>query len=304
MSEPVKNIPASILARLRNQSEIMERPFAEILQYFVMERFLYRLSKTKYAEKFILKGGLLFYAWNLSLRRATRDIDFRGYVSSDSRNLLKIINAVIEESLPEDGIIFDSKSISMEETQIDADYQGIHITLTAYLERTRIPIQIDIGFSDELSSKAEAIEYPNILPGLKTTQMKGYPKETVIAEKVHAMVRHAELNSRMKDYYDLWLILNSFEFEGSNLQKAIETTFKKRSTDLPTDRPAALTVEFATGNQESWNSFLNKSKLETSENMDFVTIIEEIWNFIQYPLKPYVDKKRPNYKWHPTKGWK
>lgn len=304
MNEPIKNIPASILARLRNQSEIMERPYAEILQYFAMERFLYRLSKTKYAEKFVLKGGLLFYVWNLTLRRPTRDIDFRGYVSSDSNNLLKIISTVIEESNPEDGIVFDQQSVSVEETQIDADYLGIRVKLTALLERTRIPLQIDIGFSDELASKAEIIEYPNILPDLKTTQMKSYPKEAVVAEKFHAMVRHAELNSRMKDYYDLWLLLKTFEFESTSLQKAIETTFKKRETDLPTERPAALTVEFAAINQATWDNFLAKAKLETPESMDFTNIIEGIWNFIQHPLQTSVAGKTLNRKWFPSKGWR
>lgn len=129
MKEPVKNIPASILARLRNQTAELNRPFAEILQYYAMERFLYRLSKTRYADKFILKGGLLFYVWNLPLRRPTRDIDFRGYVSGNRSTLLKIINEVIEVSMPEDGIVFDAQSVSVEETQIDADYQGIRVKM-------------------------------------------------------------------------------------------------------------------------------------------------------------------------------
>jgi hypothetical protein len=110
VKEPVKNIPASILARLRNQTEAMNRPFGEVLQYYAMERFLYRLSKTKYADKFILKGGLLFYVWNISLRRPTRDIDFRGYVSGDSKTLLKIIHEVIEVSSPEDGSVLTANS--------------------------------------------------------------------------------------------------------------------------------------------------------------------------------------------------
>lgn len=304
MKKPVKNTAASILAQLKNQTEIMEKPFAEILQYYAMERFLVRLSKTKYAEKFILKGGLLFYVWNLSLRRATRDIDFRGYVSSDSKNLLKIINAVIEESMPEDGIIFDPQSVSVEETQIDADYQGIRVKLSAHLERTRIPIQIDIGFSDELASKAETVEYPGILPDLKAAQIKSYPKEAVVAEKFHAMVRHAELNSRMKDYYDLWLISNTFQFDGQDLQKAFEITFKNRDIDLPKERPAALTVNFAAINQINWNNFLKKAKLETSESADFAVLIEEIWDFIQYPLQTSNENKTSDRNWYPAKGWK
>ena len=301
MKRSVTNIPASILARLRNQSDEMNRPFAEVLQYYAMERFLYRLSKTRYADKFILKGGLLFYVWNVSLRRPTRDIDFRGYVSSNSKTLLKIIHEVIEVSSPDDGVVFDIQSISVEETQIDADYQGIRVKLIALLERTRIPIQIDIGFSDELTSKAETIEYPNILPDLKHIHMKGYPKESVVAEKFHAMIRHGELNSRMKDYYDVWLISETFEFESQSLQKAIETTFKNRDTDLPIERPVSLSIEFASASNTRWNNFLKKMNLETD---DFTSILEQIWEFIEHPLRASISEIKSTCHWTPRKGWK
>ena len=138
MKEPVKNVPASILARLKNQSEIIGRPFAEILQYYAMERFLHRLSRTKYAAKFILKGGLLFYVWDIPLRRPTKDIDFRGYVTHEPGPLLEIFTEVLEVSMPEDGLVFDPESMSAEEMQIDADYQGVRIKLTTLLERSRI----------------------------------------------------------------------------------------------------------------------------------------------------------------------
>ena len=269
-----------------------------------MERFLYRLSKTSYADKFILKGGLLFYVWNLPLRRPTRDIDFRGYVSSNGKNLLKIINTVIAESPPEDGIVFDPQSVSVEETQIDADYQGIRVKLIALLERSRIPIQIDIGFSDELTSRAESIEYPNILPDLKTVSMKGYPKEAVVAEKFHAMVRHGELNSRMKDYYDLWLISETFEFDGKSLQMAIEATFRKRNTEIPSERPLSLSNEFAVAGQTRWVNFLNKMELQNDQVTDFPNILEQIWDFLKTPLQAPANKTKLNMKWFPSKGWK
>jgi len=300
----VKNVAASILDRLRDRAELLERPFAEILQYYAMERFLYRLSKTIYADKFVLKGGLMFYVWELPLRRPTRDIDFRGYVNNSRGTLFKIINEVIGESVPEDGIAFDLQSISVEETQIDADYQGIRIKLTALLERSRIPVQIDIGFSDELVSKAEFIEYPNILPNLKTVRMKGYPKEAVVAEKFHAMVRHAELNSRMKDYYDLWLVLETFEFEDMIIQKAIETTFRKRDTEIPGKRPLSLSVEYAYASQTRWVNFLNKLGLETNQIADFQGVIEKIWAFFEHPLQASINRTKSDLNWKPGRGWK
>jgi len=294
MKEPVKNIPASILGRLRNQTEVMERPFAEVLQYYAMERFLHRLSKTRYADKFILKGGLLFYAWNLSLRRPTRDIDFRGYVPSNGKELLKIVNEVIAQSAPDDGLMFDADSVSVEEPQIDADYHGIRVKLTSQLGRTKIPIQIE----------AETIEYPNILPELNPVRMKGYPKETVVAEKFHAMVRHAELNSRMKDYYDIWLISETFEFEGKSLQKAIETTFKKRGTEISVERPLSLSIEFASVNQTLWTNFLNKMELQNDQVADFQIVIEKIWIFLEHPIRVSINKMKSTSKWIPHKGWK
>jgi hypothetical protein len=238
------------------------------------------------------------------LRRPTRDIDFRGYVSGDSKTLLKIIHEVIEVSSPEDGLIFDSQSVSVEETQIDADYQGIRVKLIALLERTRVPVQIDIGFSDELTSKADSIEYPNILPDLEAVHMKGYPKETVVAEKFHAMIRHGDLNSRMKDYYDLWLISETFDFEGKSLRKAIETTFKNRDTDLPSERPVSLSLKFASANNIRWNNFLEKMNIETTESADFANIIEQVWKFIEHPLQSAITQKPSSRKWTPQKGWR
>lgn len=303
MKPPIKNIPASVLARLKNQAEILKRPFAEILQYYAMERFLYRLSKTKYAAKFVLKGGLLFYVWNVPLRRPTKDIDFRGYVSNDGQCLLEIFREVAAVSTPEDGFVFDLDSISIDETQTEADYQGIRVKLTAMLARSRISVQIDIGFSDESTSKAEPVDYPSILPDLEQIRMKGYPKESVVAEKFHAMIRHGDLNSRMKDYYDLWLVSETFEFVGSSLQKAIETTFKNRDTDLPTERPKSLSMEFAFANNARWNNFLGKMNIETAESADFTRIIEQVWDFLEYPLRASISQKKSARKWIPQRGW-
>ena len=134
--------------------------------------------------------------------------------------------------------------------------------------------------------------------------MKGYPKESVVAEKFHAMIRHAELNSRMKDYYDLWLISETFDFDSQPLQKAIETTFRKRDTELPIERPIALTVEYASANQVRWSNFLKKMNLETNESNDFVTIIQKIWIFLQHPLLASINKIKSNRHWPPRKDWK
>lgn len=303
MKEPVKNIPASIQARLKTEAELQRRPFAEIIQYYAMERFLYRLSKTRYAEKFVLKGGLLFYVWNIPLRRPTRDIDFRGYVVNDTESLAQIFREISEFPVPEDGMLFDGGTIAIEETQIDADYQGARTKLTAYLGRSRIIIQIDIGFSDALSSKAEPVDYPNLLPDARQIHLKGYPKEAVVAEKFHAMIRHAELNSRMKDYYDLWLLAETYEFDSQSLQKAMEATFKQRDTELPAQRPAALSVDFAVSNNSRWRSFLRKMDLQSTETDEFSRVVEQIWKFVEYPIRSSPGKTRLARYWSPQIGW-
>jgi hypothetical protein len=186
---------------------------------------------------------------------------------------------------------------------MDADYQGIRIKLTAMLARSRIPVQIDIGFSDELTSRAEPVDYPNILSDLQQIRMKGYPKESMVAEKFHAMIRHGDLNSRMKDYYDIWLISGAFEFEGMSLQKAIEATFKNRGTNLPVERPESLSAEFAAASSARWKNFLEKMKLETAESADFTRIIKQVWEFLEHPLRASISQTKSTRKWIPQRGW-
>ena len=202
------------------------------------------------------------------------------------------------------GITFDLESIKAEQTQIDADFEGIRVKFVGYLGRSRIPMQLDIGFSDVITSRAELVAYPVLLPDQKSILVKSYPKESVISEKLHAMVHHAELNSRWNDYYDIWLISETFELESSSIQKAIEKTFEKRRTELPLERPAALTTEFASTNETRWKNFLKKMNLENNNVNDLVNIVEKIWIFLEVPLQASMDKSKPNRHWTPQKGWK
>lgn len=303
MTESPKNIAASIQARLRNEAEQQDKPFAELLQYYAMERFLYRLSKSQYLDKFVLKGGLLIYGWNIPLRRPTRDIDFRSYLDNSEKTILRAITEVIRERVPEDGIRFDGKAIHVEQTQIDADYEGVRVKFAGYLGKARIPMQIDIGFSDVLASRVERVDYPVLLDDLQAPRLKSYPKESIISEKFHAMIRHAQLNSRFKDYYDLWLIADNFEFEALPLQKAIGKTFAKRQTKIPVERPVGLTPDFARTNREKWTSFLTKSGLQSKEAEDFVNVVDRIWTFIEYPIRISFAKESEELHWIPQKGW-
>jgi predicted nucleotidyltransferase component of viral defense system len=304
MTEAPKNTVASIQARLRNTAERIGKPFGEVLQYYGIERFLYRLSKSKYVNQFILKGGLVFYVWNITLRRPTRDIDFRGYLDSSSENILKVISEVVAEPVPDDGITFDSTTISVEQTQIDANYEGVRVRFTGYLGRARIPMQIDIGFSDEIASYVAHMDYPTLLGDTEVVHLKGYPRESMVSEKFHAMVHRADLNSRWKDYYDLWLLSKHFAFDSQSLQKAISKTFTNRRTEIPNARPVALSLEFAHTNRERWRSFLMKSNLHNQEIDGFPSVVERIWAFLELPLLTTISEQTNDHHWEPGKGWK
>jgi hypothetical protein len=304
MKESQKNIVASIQARLKRQAESQGKTFAELLHYYGMERFLYRLSKSQYVDKFVPKGGLLIYSWNIPLRRPTRDIDFRGYLDNSEQTIRRAINDVIEEPVPEDGVLFDVKTIKVEKTQIDADYEGIRVRFTGYLGKARIPMQVDIGFSDVLASRVERVHYPTLLEDAKSPRLKSYPKESMVSEKFHAMIRHARLNSRFKDYYDLWLIADNFEFDVQSLQKAIEKTFARRNTAIPVERPAGLTAAFAETNRDRWKNFLSKTNLQSEDVENFADVVERIWTFIEYPIRTSFDKGTLHeLRWIPQKGW-
>jgi predicted nucleotidyltransferase component of viral defense system len=305
MKESQKNIAASIQARLKNEAENQGKTFAEVLQYYGMERFLYRLSKSQYVDKFVLKGGLLIYGWNIPLRRPTRDIDFRGYLDNSEQTIRRAINAIIEEPVPEDGISFNTTTIQVEGTQIDADYEGIRVKFTGHLGKARIPMQVDIGFSDVLASRVERVNYPTLLEDARQPRLKSYPKESMVSEKFHAMIRHAQLNSRFKDYYDLWLIADNFEFDVQSLRKAIEKTFARRDTAIPVERPAGLTAGFAETNRNRWTNFLSKSNLQSEGVQNFADVVERIWTFLESPLRASSLQEESSRKlhWMPQTGW-
>ena len=165
-------------------------------------------------------------------------------------------------------------------------------------------MQIDIGFSDVLASRVEHVKYPTLLEDTKPPRLKSYPKESMVSEKFHAMIRHAHLNSRFKDYCDLWLIANNFEFEVQSLQKAIEKTFTRRNTAIPLERPAGLTTEFAQSNRDRWIKFLSKSNLQSKNVENFAGVVERIWMFIEYPIRASLQEGiARELRWIPPKGW-
>jgi len=295
----VKNIPASIHARLVNETKRNGKPFNELLQHYGMERFLYRLSKTKFADSFVLKGGLIFTAWDIQQRRPTRDIDLLGSLERETEVIVQILKAIADIPASEDGLFFDANTIQAEERLVDLDRMGISANLLGYLGKAKIPVHIDIGFSDDILSTAREINFPTLLSGMDRPRLKGYSPEFVISEKLHAMDKYVTAPSRWKDYYDIWLISEYFELDMFSLWEALITTFKNRKTDLPTNRPLCLSAEFSLKYQTGWQNFLKKTDLKASDMENLSALAEEIWKFLEMPLTN--SEISSNAKWNPIK---
>ena len=200
-----RDLGASVRQRLLNQSRAQNRPFQELLQYFAMERFLYRLAKSPHADRFILKGALLLTAWRAPASRPTMDIDLAGRTNNQLDHIQEVVSAVCGVAVNPDGIEFNRDSIEVSRIKEDADYEGVRVLFHATLARARIPMQLDIGFGDVITPGPTEVEYPTMLD-FPAPVLRAYPKETVVAEKLEALTALGLLNSRMKDYYDLSLI--------------------------------------------------------------------------------------------------
>ena len=279
MSE-VKYLPTSIRQRLFNRSHDTNRPFNEILQYYAIERFLYRMSRSSYSDKFILKGALIFLAWGGTIYRPTRDIDLLGFTSNGLDVVRRVIQEVCAQEVEPDGLVFDSHTVQSEQIKEDADYEGVRVKLFGYLGKARIPLQIDIGFADVVSPAPIKLKYPTLLQ-MPAPHLRGYPPESVVAEKLQAMVFLGSVNSRMKDFYDLWVLAEQFEFDGQILQEAIINTFQRRNTALPRETPVGLSNSFAIENQAQWQGFLLRTNLEAVP--ETFSVITQILNSMFVP---------------------
>lgn len=227
----LKNVSASVRQRLLNRSRNDNRSFNELLQYYAMERFLYRLSQSDHAQDFILKGALMLRAWNSPEFRPTMDIDMLGKTANEDENITSLIRNILAVDVVPDGLAFDSESIQTERITETANYEGIRVRFKGTLATARINMQIDIGFGDIVYPEPVIAELPCMLDFPAPTLLC-YSRESAIAEKFEAMIKLGKLNSRMKDFYDIWLLSRQFQFELSSLGEAVRQTFEQRGTKL------------------------------------------------------------------------
>ncbi len=301
MSE-IKNLPASVLARLRNKARETNRPFDQVLRYYGFERFLYRLSQSKYRDQLILKGAVLLTAWPTGLRRTTSDIDFTIIAASDLGELNSIVAEICVITVPPDGLRFDAESIQLEPLVGKGNSRGARIRFWGYVGKARIRMQLDLGFSDEITPRIETVDYPTLLD-MPAARLRANPKETVVAEKLEAIVQLGEANSRMKDFFDLWHLSRIFLFNGETLVIAIGNTFSARTTRIPVDTPIGLTNEFAATNQAQWHAFLARIGNEDKRLTSFATVISRHREFALPPMHAAIHGEGFVRQWTDSEGW-
>jgi len=294
-AKQIKNIAASVRDRLLKLSKDLGIDFNRILLLYTQERFLYRLMNSKYKDNFILKGGVLFYGVFQQKARPTKDIDFLAInLNNEKEEFKKVVYDIIAQK-GEDGLEFDKSSLSAEEITEDAEYQGLRIKVTSYLEKAHIVLQLDFGFGDIVYPKPISFNFPFLMDD-SSFQIYSYSWESVIAEKFEAIVKLSDLNSRMKDFYDLYIIMQLQQFEGWTLQNAIHKTFINRETDL-TNYNQIFSNDFKNSNEKhkQWQAFLRKNRLTVDKSFD--KIIESIQNFIEPVVSSELNKKLSRLKW-------
>jgi hypothetical protein len=274
----VKNLAASIHQRLSNQARRAGRPLNELLQYYAIERFLYRLSSSSHVGQFVLKGALLFRLWGLSASRSTRDIDLLGITGNEVENLVTIVREICAQAVPADGLIFDPATVAGERITEDADYEGVRLRFIGWLGQARLNLQIDVGFGDVIFPPPAIQTYPVLLP-MPAPELRTYPPEALVAEKLQAMIYLGSINSRLKDFYDLWTLASRFGFSGPALQQAIQRTFAHRLTDIPVQQPVPFSPQFAREKQAQWQAFLQTASI-TGAPDQMTIVLDQLRLFI------------------------
>jgi len=304
MEKEVKNKAASIRAKLMKMARAEGIDFDALLLRYFQEKFLYRLSISKFSDHFVLKGGLLLIYLKMPMLRPTKDIDFLAeQVKNDPDDIEHIFRDIANVTC-DDGVKFNSSSITTERIKEDADYEGIRLKIEATLGQARKRLQMDIGFGDIIIPRSKVVEFPTLL-GEKPPRVKVYSIESIVSEKFEAMVKLAMANSRMKDFYDVYSLSISHNFQGRILKKAVESTFQKRKTPIP-DNPLVFRTEFYANKerQKQWTAFLRKLRLHDG-SQEFSEIMKRIINFLEPVIISIRGRTQMNKSWDNTmRSWK
>jgi len=296
-----RNLAASVRARLLDKARSGKQDFNLVLTRYALERLLYRLSISAHADHFLLKGALLFDLWFDIPHRPTRDADLLGFGSAEIPHVEATFREICAVEL-DDGIHFQADSVHAEEIRKEANYSGVRVTLIGLLDGARCHVQVDVGFGDAVTPGPEAVDYPVMLPDMPAPKLRAYPRYTVVAEKLEALVSLGIANSRMKDYFDLWVLSRYSDFDGELLCKAIHATFERRRTPLPDGVPFGLSNEFAQDRQKQtqWQAFLRKNALV---ELQLSEVIVGLRAFLSPRLKALRQADAFPLVWRAGGGW-
>jgi predicted nucleotidyltransferase component of viral defense system len=285
MRKPVQNLGASVRARLLNLAKERNQPFEILLTRYALERLLYRLGSSKYRERFVLKGAMLVRTWVDDPYRPTRDLDLLGFGDSDPDAIIGVFREICTLKA-DDAVVFDIDGLAVDRIRDDAQYGGLRIKTTATVDGAKVRVLVDIGFGDAVEPGLTEIEL-SVLLNQPVPRLRAYPYETVVAEKFQAMVMLGRANSRMKDFYDVWMLARSYDFEGDRLARAVAATFARRKTEIPADRPDALTPAFAEDptKQQQWSAFVKDVAVTPAS---LAEVIEDLAAF----LMPHAEEAR------------
>jgi len=281
------NVAASIRQRLLNLARGRNEDFQQMLVNYALERLLYRLAQSRHRERLVLKGALLFRLWFDLPQRPTRDADFLGSGDAEPEQCAAVFREIAALDLSaEDGLLFDVDSVRAIEIRKEAGYPGVRVSLRATLDGARIPVQCDIGFGDAVTPATVQHAYPTLLE-MPAPVLSVYPLETVVAEKLEAIVKLAGFNSRVKDFFDLWVLIRYENIDRAALPPAIRATFARRQTALPATLPAGLAPEFAATRQIMWQAFLDRSGLSAPSLAEVLDELRtQCWPLMQAAAKP------------------
>ena len=303
MKEKGKNIAASVRHRLASIAESAGTDFQQILSAYAIERFLYRLSVSKHGKDFVLKGATLFTLWEGFPHRQTRDVDLLGFGDKSLERLIAVFQEILASNVPDDGLTF-SKDVSGEAIRAVQEYGGTRMNLIAHLGNARITVGVDVGFGDKITPPPKEVEFPTLLEFPKP-RVRAYPVETVVAEKLQALVTLGIANSRMKDFFDLWHIGRNTALDGAKLRAAIEGTFERRKTLVPSETPIGLSAEFSENpmKQTQWRAFCRKA-VKADKSAELHEVVEFLSAFLLPVLKAVGNSTEFKEKWPAGGSWK
>jgi hypothetical protein len=284
-----RNVAASIRQRLLDHAKRHQAAFQDILVRYGTERLLYRLSRSGHRDRFLLKGAVLFAAWAGAPHRPSRDVDLLGLQPASADQMLEMFRDIVLAPVASDGLEFDSYSLRAIEIAEQEDSPGVRLTLRASLDRAFIPLQIDVAFGQAVVPAPGLVELP-VLLDLPAPRLRAYPPEAVVAEKFEAVVKLGMINSRLKDFYDLWYILTNLTLPPPQLAAALAATFARRGTPLPFEAPVALTAAFSNpaSRQRQWTAFLDRAGIAPARR----PTLDQVTTVISHRLMPAVRSAR------------